>query len=53
MLVLQVQSVLVFMSTVHLCERVESIAEEGGVGRLDSVVQLVTQMMFSVNNCTI
>jgi hypothetical protein len=36
----QVRSVLVVTTSVHLCKRVESIVEKGGVSRLDSVVQV-------------
>ena len=51
MFVPQVRPVLVFVTSVHLCKRVESITKEGGIRRLDYVVQLVTQIMFSENSC--
>ena len=40
-----------FITSVHLCKRGESITEDGGFRRLESVVQLkVTQVMFSENS---
>ena len=38
--VLQVRPVLVFMKSVHLRKRGESIAGEGGISKLETVVQL-------------